>query len=538
MLGNVSVEPEKSWLGWFFRGVFALGFIVILGRLFELQVIKGAYYRDLADGNRSREITIKAPRGKILANDGTPIVDNELIDKKLSFDLLKGYEKVIIDNASDSAEVITEPKRFYPFKDIIAQITGYLGEINQEELGKVNQNCREKGIRKLGDEIGRSGIESYYDCELRGINGLEIIEVDTLGVKTRTLGRRTAIAGTDIKTTIDLNIQKKAYESIKDKNGAVIVSKPNGEILALVSSPSYDPNIFVDSTDREKELSDLLTNKNLPLFNRAIAGTYHPGSLFKIVTSLAGFEAGAIATDYRYVDTGIVSVDDYEYTNWYFTQYGGTEGEVNTVKALARSTDTFYYEIGRKMGVNNIVEWAKKFGLNNKTGIDLPNEALGLLPTPEWKKAIKGEKWFLGNTFHLSIGQGDLTTTPASIHRVFMVMANDGKLCELFITLGKGVRCENLNINGEYMDIVKEGLKQACDPGGTGVPFFDFSPEVGCKTGTAETFEENVTHAWFSVFGPLEKPEVVITVLVEKGGGGSDVAAPIAREIMDYIFNP
>lgn len=529
MLGNFAVEPDRSWLGWFFRGLFAVGIIVLIGRLFELQVIKGAYYEDVANGNRARVISIKAPRGKILAKDGQVLADNELLKKSIVFNPTQGYEKVIVNDSSNSAEIITEPIRTYPFSFTTSHIIGYLGEVNEEELGKVEQDCREKGIRKLGSEIGRGGLEAFYDCELRGVDGEEIIEVDTLGKKQRVLGRRKPISGKDIKTHIDINVQKKAYEAMGGKKGAVIVSKPTGEVLALVSSPSYDPN---------ENISPLFVDENLPLFNRAIGGAYHPGSLFKVVTSLAGFEEGAVNTNYKYIDTGIVSVDEYEYTNWFFTQYGGTEGEIDTVRALARSTDTFYYEIGKKMGVEAIVNWSRKFGLDRKTDVDLPGEITGLLPSPEWKKAIKGERWYLGNTFHLSIGQGDLTTTPIAIHRIYTAMANEGKLCDLKIKQGERISCENVGVKKEYMDIVEEGLKQACEPGGTATPFFNFQPEVACKTGTAETLEEDVTHAWFSVYGPLENPEIVVTVLVEKGGGGSDVAAPIAREIMDYIFNP
>jgi len=258
-----------------------------------------------------------------------------------------------------------------------------------------------------------------------------------------------------------------------------------------------------------------------------------------MVTSIAAMEEGAIKTDYQYEDTGVVRVDEYEYTNWYFTQYGGQEGYVDTVQALARSTDTFYYKVGELVGIDALVRWTKKFGLADRTNIDLPGEVAGLVPSPEWKKAVKGERWYLGNTYHFSIGQGYLTTTPVSAHRIAMVIANNGELCDLNINSKRDISCKNLYLDELYLETVKLGMKAACDPGGTGAPFFDFPTiEVGCKTGTAETSEKDVNHAWFTLFAPFENPEYIITVLAEKGGEGSKVAAPIAREIMDYIYNP
>jgi len=538
MLGNASVKPSLSWLSWFYRGVVIIGLLILIGRLIELQVIKGAYYRGLADGNRARTITIQAPRGKILTQDGHEIVTSERVAKTVEFSPIEGYKKIDATEDTPANEVIYDYKRLYPFGHEFAYITGYIAEINKEELGKVDQDCREKGVKTLGSYIGRSGLESTYDCELRGVVGEEIVEVDTRGNRIRTLGRRNPIPGHDITTTIDFGLQKKVAEIMNDQLAAVIVSNTEGKVLALHSSPSFDPNLFIDSTGRSEDLSSLFTDERLPLFNRVLAGTYHPGSLFKIVTSIAGFEAGAIDTDFEYVDTGSITVDDYNYTNWYFTQYGGTEGEVDTIRALARSTDTFYYKIGELMGAQTITDWARKFKLDKKTNIDLPGEVLGLVPSPEWKKAVKGERWYLGNTYHFSIGQGDLAITPAAIHRVFMAMANDGVICDLSL-IDDSNNCEDLGIKKEYMAIVEEGLKQACNPGGTATPFFDLAePDIACKTGTAETLEEDVTHAWFSMYTPVDDPKYVITVLVEKGGGGSDVAAPIAREIVDYLYNP
>lgn len=526
MMQNAAIEKQSSWLSWFFRGLLLLGMLVLIGRLGELQVIKGEYYRNLAEGNRVRRVPIVAARGKILDRNGIVLVDNEPIRKTAKFDPMEGYAKELANADTPEDEVITEWSRKYVYGSDLGHLTGYLGEVNEEEVNKVDANCIDKGVRALGSFVGRGGLEQFYGCALRGIDGEELVEVDTMGNRIRTLGRKQPTAGEDITTNIDYKLQRKVADTMKDRPGAVVVSKPTGEILALYSSPAFDPN---------ENISKYLTDENLPMFNRAIAGTYHPGSIYKIVTTVAAVEEGTIDSEYQYDDTGIISIDEFSYTNWYFTQYGGKEGLVDAVRAMARSTDTFYYEVGGLLGAEKLSNWSKRFGLDKTTNLDLPGELAGLVPSPEWKKAVKGERWFLGNTYHMAIGQGDLAITPVENHRLAMFVANGGKICDLRIS-GSG-ECRSLEVGDEAMNLVREGMKEACNPGGTGTPFFEFTPDVACKTGTAETGREDETHAWFTVFN-VENPEYVVTVLVEKGGEGSKVAAPIARTIMDFIFHP
>lgn len=527
MMQNAAVRPEQSWLSWFFRGLLILGMVIMLGRLAELQIIKGAYFRELAEGNRIRRVPIVAPRGKILDKNGVVLVENEPLRLVVKFDPKEGYSKVPAEAGTPEDEIITEWKRRYVYGADFAHITGYLGEANSDEVEKVDAECQEKGPRRLGSFVGRSGLEQFYGCQLRGIDGEELVEVDTMGRKVRSLGRRPAIAGQDINTNIDYKLQRKVAEAMAGKIGVVIVTKTTGEVLSLFSSPSFDPN---------ENISKFLTDKGLPMFNRAIGGTYHPGSVFKIVTTVAAVEEGKINKSFTYEDKGLISVDEFQFKNWYFTQHGGVEGVINVVRAMARSTDTFFYEVGALIGAEKLSDWSKKFGLAESTGIDLPGEVKGLVPSPEWKKATRGERWYLGNTYHMAIGQGDLAVTPAANHRLAAFVANGGKVCEL--KLSGTPECKTLALGSESMELVRQGMKEACDPGGTGAPFFDFSPEVGCKTGTAETSVKDENHAWFTVFAPFDNPEYVITVLVEKGGEGSKVAAPIAREILDYIYHP
>jgi len=238
------------------------------------------------------------------------------------------------------------------------------------------------------------------------------------------------------------------------------------------------------------------------------------------------------------VDEGFVQIGEYTYKNWYYTQYGRTEGEIDLIRAIKRSTDTFFYKVGEWVGANQLAEWGQAFGLGRKTGIDLKGEIEGLVPTPEWKEKNKGEKWFLGNTYHLAIGQADLLATPLQVNMMASVIANQGKLCSPKVKQGEGEECQDLRLKPEALAMIKEGMREACSSGGTAFPFFDFSPQAACKTGTAEYGDpEGKTHAWLTAFAPVDEPEIVVTALVEGGGEGSDVAAPIVKEVMEAWFS-
>jgi len=525
----------QSWLSWFFRGTLILGFLLLFARLAELQFIKGGYFRALAEGNRIRRIPISAPRGRILARGGEVLVGNIEIKKRIEFNPEEGYKKTDSLEGAAEDEIVAEYERQYPLGEAFAHLSGYLGQVNEDEVGKINPLCPEKGPRKAGTQVGRAGLEQEYDCILAGVDGEELVEVDTRGIKVRTLGKKDPISGRDLKTSIHIGLQKKVAELMADKKGAVIVSEPNGKIVALYSAPSFDSGVFSKGEDSDK-ISQVLNDGNLPLFNRAIGGQYHPGSVFKPVVAIAALEEGEVDKNFLFDDPGVIKIGDrFSYANWYFTQYGRTEGKINLVRAIARSTDTFFYKMGEFVGIDKLAAWASTFGLDKQTGIDIPGEISGLVPTPEWKKRVKGEAWFLGNTYHVAIGQGDLAVTPIEINQVVSVISS-GKLCSPKIA--KDPDCKDLKIKKEYLELVREGMVEACSPGGTGFTFFDFTPQAACKTGTAETNEDGKTHAWFTVFAPADFPELVATVMVELGGEGSRVAGPIAREIFNYWFHP
>ncbi len=537
--------PRASWLSWFLKGTLVLVAVILFARLAELQIIKGDYYRQLSDENRVRHIPIAAARGRILSSDGQEIVGNIQIKKKIEF-TKDGFEKSLDIEGANSDDLIIETKRNYFLGRAAASLTGYLGQVNPDEINKIDSKCALRGPRSSDTLVGRSGLEEEYDCLLRGIDGEELIEVDSVGRPVRVLGVKNPIPGEDLRTTLNVSLQLKVASVMNDlkirtsngvnlpdgRRGAVVVTDGVGKVLAMYSSPSYDPNVFVNKNS--SGINSIINNSDLPLFNRPIDGLYHPGSTFKIVTSTAALEENKIDENFTYKDTGVVSVNGFSYSNWYFSEFGRTEGEINLTRAIARSTDTFFYKVGEMVGISDLSSWANKFGLNKATGIDLPNEAKGLIPDPAWKRQAKGELWFLGDTYNVSIGQGDVAITPLAANILTSVIANSGRICRPYIASSQN--CQSLRLKQKTLDLIKEGMVGACSEGGTAFPFFDFKPQVACKTGTAETGDASKTHAWFTAFAPADNPKIVIDVVIEKAGQGSEVAAPIAKEIMQYYF--
>ncbi len=560
--GNDKYSPDIRV--WVFVGILFIGLGLLLSRLFLLTVIQGNRFRQLAQGNRLQEQKIYAPRGIIYDRKGVPLVRNipafVLPDKQIFFEN---------PPATQSVQIQEIAVRDYVFKDLFAHVLGYTAEVSAEELGKL----------VLGDLVGKMGIEKNYDETLRGVDGKLLFEVDALGQKIRTLGKVEAKTGKNLTLTLDSDLQKAAQEAIVGKKGAIVVSdSKTGEILALYSSPSFDPNLFIRGENIQKMFGD----PDQPLFDRAITGTYPPGSTFKIITSVAALESGTINMETKIEDTGILKVGEFSFGNWYFNQYGKKEGWLNIVGAIKRSNDIFFYTIGEKTGIETIAGWAKKMGLGKKTGIDLDGEAEGLMPDPQWRKKERGEDWYLGNTYHIAIGQGDILSTPLQVNTWTNVIANGGKLCRPRLTKDQRSKikdqnelCRDLEIKKETIELIREGMKEACSVGGTGYPLFDFKvpasaakrdeqsakiktdnvdffeakestvsakPYIGipvaCKTGTAEygDLKNNKTHAWFTVFAPVYNPQISVTVLVEGGGEGSTVAAPIAKKILEEWF--
>ena len=493
---------------WWLLAALIFSFGILLVTVVKLNLIKGRYYREMALNNRVTKIVIPAARGKILDRKGRTIADNV------------NFNEVI--------------KRFYPYGEATSSITGYLGSVNQDELknGKCNREMQNQSV------VGRAGIESVMDCELIGIDGYKLVEVDARGKSNRDLGQLDAIKGKDITLSIDAYWQDKIYKMLDGKKAVVVMSEPStGKILALVTSPSYDANNFNYTYDKDTIKSYLEDTQNLPMMNRAIGAKYHPGSVFKPIEALGALEDGLIDENSLIEDTGVIKIGDYSFNNWLWTKRGGTDGMVNVVKALKRSNDIFFYKLGEGMGVDKIKYWALKFGLGEKTEIELPGEVNGLVPDDKWKRENMGERWYLGDTYHLAIGQGDLTVTPLQINQMTNIVASQGQKCEMSILKDKKVACSEVRAKEKNWDLVKEGMKEACKSGGTAWPLFNFKTEIACKTGTAELGDGTKdTHAWLTAFAPAENPQISITVLVERGGEGSDVAAPIVGDILKEWF--
>lgn len=508
----------------FFIFLIFIGFFsgVLILKLFQLTIVKGEYYRSLSENNRIKEFLIEPKRGKIIDRKGFVIVKN------LEPDIEEDFNKTRKNN--DRIKSV----RIYQESEAIAHLIGYRQLADKNDLK--TDNCLYKIIP--GDKVGKKGIEKIFECDLKGQLGKKLIETDAQGKFLRTINIISPIAGKDIQLAIDLELQKKAYKLLQGKKGAIIASIPKtGEILTLVSSPSFNPEDF----ENENNIENYFNNPDKPLFNRATEGNYPPGSLFKLITATAALEEKAINEKTQFEDKGVIKAGALTFGNWYFLQYGKTEGTVDVIKAIKRSNDIFFYLAGDKTGVDKIKKWAEIFGLGKKTGIGLDEEE-GLIPSIFWKEATLNDHWYTGDTYNFSIGQGYLETTPIQMNMITNAIANNGLYCKPELLKNKKSNCYKLPISEKTLALLQEGMKQACTTGGTGWPLFDFNVnrktiQIACKTGTAESHAKSgMPHAWISVYAPYEKPEIALTVLVEEGGQGSDVAGPIAKDLLKAYF--
>lgn len=552
--------------------LLAAAVIILFLKLISLQIIKGSYYRNLSDSNRIRTKIIYAPRGVLFDRNGIPLVYNlpgfrqtegtktTLLDRDKALDLIaKGTPDISIDSL-----------RHYPYKDALAHIIGYLGQITASDLKSPRYT-----EYALTDLIGKSGLEYQYENFLRGVNGKQLLEVDATGKEVRVLGQTDPIPGQNLALTIDAKLQQAAYDAMNGvKAGAVVISTPDGQILSLISKPSFDPNLFTMGESYQRgsssaSIETVLTSSSQPLLNRVIDGTYPPGSTFKIVMAAGALESHKIDEKYEFDDKGKLMIGPYSYSNWYFTQYGRAEGNINVVRALTRSNDTFFYELADKIGLSTIVNYASKMGVGKRLGIDLPGETAGVLPDAQWKRENIGEDWYTGDTYIYGIGQGYLLTTPLQVNAWTQVIANGGTLYTP--RLLKNTRPQVLTqkfLSDKTVDLVRQGMIGACDLGGTAWPLFNFkvqntkikddgknflpAPEatvsgglkdyhhvvIACKTGTAEHGDATTEpHAWLTLFAPAYDPQIVVTVLNESSGEGSNEAGPVVKKILEAYFS-
>lgn len=527
-------------------------------RIFHLQVIHGFENRELADSNRIQIRIIHAPRGVIYDRNDKILAQNEpgfrLVEATGSARFITRDQalKMEIDNDSNLKNLEIDSLRSYPMGVKTAHILGYVGEISKEEL----DSPENKGYRP-GDKVGRGGIEAVYEKFLKGIDGGEVIEVDSTGKKIRTLRETPPIPGSNLILSIDGDLQSVVFDQLKkgiDAThtalgnfanaccGAAVAMEPGtGQVLALVSYPSFDP----------LDLAPALVDLSAPLLNRAIAGTYPPGSTFKMISSFAGLSSGKINPSMEFEDTGVIALGPYTFANWYFSEYGRKEGLVNLIKAIQRSNDTYFYHLGEIVGEQALADMSRKFNLGKQLGIDLPGEAPGVIGTEEWKKKLFKEPWYPGDTLHTAIGQGFTLVTPLQIAAMTSTIAEDGKhfLPHLVskITSPDGSIIKEFsydpyivpNLKPDDIKIVKQGMELVPKFGGTAWPFFTFNLPTAGKTGTAEFGDpKNRTHAWYTSYAPTNQPTITLTVLVEAGGEGSTVAGAISKEIYRWYFSP
>lgn len=581
----------------FLAGFIVLLVVVLLVRLWYLQAVKGDYYRDQAESNRIRPVKLRPPRGIIHDRYGRPLVESVLtfdislvpedapeLDTtiaKLS-SLLKISPEGIREMLEDAAPIRTkyepvkiqeeapwdrvavieaheedlpgaiiepEHRRHYPYAGLASHQLGYIGKISPA------QRKREKA--DIGLLVGQTGLEKVYDKYLQGTAGRRMIQVNAAGRKVKDLGIVEPKPGTDIYLTIDLDVQKAAEEGLGDRSGAVVALDPNtGEILALASHPNYDPNLFPRGIS-PKDWVRLMNHPSHPLYNRAIQSAYPPGSTFKIIVSLAALESGIVKPGDTVTCRGFIMSGRHRFRCW---KHGG-HGVVSLHRALVESCDVYFYTIAEQIGWDRIAEYAKKLGLGSVTGILLPDEKGGLIPTTEWKKKRTGEPWYPGHTYINAIGQGFVLVSPIQAAQMISVVANGGSLYRptlLKMTRNRATgniqtfepeRLGRTILDAKALRVVRKALLGVTsEKGGTGWAVRTPLASVAGKTGTAQVIAQkipgqkltvkNQDHAWFVSYAPFDRPKIAVAVIVEHGGHGGSAAAPIAKKVIEaYMRN-
>lgn len=440
--------------------------------------------------------------------------------------------------------------REYEDAEIFSHVLGYMGRITETEL-------KNKNGYLPTESLGKSGIEYSYEKSLRGVHGAKREEVDSAGHVVNDLGTIDSQPGFNLKLNIDAELQKRLHEDLSaqlkkvgvKKGAAVAIDPETGGILAMVSIPSFN-NTKLTQGLTGKEASDLFNDQDYPLLNRVIQGEYPPGSTFKLAVAIAGLKEEIVNTETTVNSTGGIRVGSWFFPDW----KPGGHGVTNIYKAIAESVNTYFYMIGGGiddkdgLGIERVIKWAKKLGFGTPVGIDIPGENDGFLPTPEWKKKTKNEPWYIGDTYHASIGQGDVLVTPLQIAQITALIANGGTFYEPHVVQNilkndGGIYQEikpkpknEYSLDKKTAEIMRMAMRETV-LSGSGRLLGDLSVTSAGKTGTAQSMSglEN-THAWFTSFAPYEKPQIALTVLIEKGGGGDLVAVPIAKDIYNWYF--
>jgi penicillin-binding protein 2 len=583
-------KPIKEKVLKLLLGMITIALGLMLFKSFQLQIIKGNYWQSLADENRIRSYPIRPLRGIIYDKNKIPLATNvpkldlvivpadlgknenfsriidrlssalrrprEEIEKKIKDNSSLSYPIIIEENIerekallmesdfNDVPEISIEKNSFRQYENgpIFSHLLGYLGKANEEEVSEKKY--------LFDDYIGRTGLEKIYDEQLRGKSGEQLTEVDSSGKLQKVLAIKDPEMGNDLILSIDAELQEKIYDSLKLKLGtlstsraaAVAVNPQNGKILALVSLPGFDNNQFIRGLSVE-EFDNIFNNKNEPLFNRAVSGLYPPGSTIKPILASAALTEGVIDVNKQINCLGYLNLFDKFSSSIIWTHNDWkAHGPTNIIKAIAESCDVFFYTIGggygdiEGLGIDRIKKYLKLFGLGEISGIDLIGEKPGFIPDAQWKEEAKKEKWYIGDTYNASIGQGDILASPLQIAMATTIVANNGTLFRPQLVEEKKPEIVRKDIIEKgILEIVRRGMREAVVSGSSRF-LSDLSVEVAGKTGTAETAKNKAPHSWFTVFAPYENPEIVITILIENGGEGSSTAVPIAKEVLSWYF--
>ncbi|HZE37039.1 MAG TPA: penicillin-binding protein 2 [Candidatus Eisenbacteria bacterium] len=588
-LDHESTARREAWRRrvLFLAGVAAIAFVGLLGQLWYLQVLEGGKLQEMSERNRIRVRPVAAPRGILFDRNGLALVDNrpaftlsliprEIDDRDTVMARLSVLLKIPLRELEDALErvppdsfrpvrvrrgltleevtkveerklelpgvvVEVEPERVYPTSTFAAHLLGYVREVSDDQM--------KQGRYRRGDMIGQSGLERLLDEYLRGRDGGERIEVDALGRPVQVMRREEPDPGAQVITTVDRRIQEAAERAMVGRSGAVIVMDPrNGDVLAMTSSPAFELDRLTGNLDKEEWLK-VIRDPLTPLMNRALQSQYAPGSVFKVVVAAAGLQEGTLTPMDRTYCNG-----EFHLGNWTFKDWKeGGHGHVDTRTALIHSCNIFFYQAGLKVGPAAIARYAEAFGLGSPSGIDLGGEKAGLVPFLDGRRRIDGRKWQAGDTVNMSIGQGQVLVTPMQVARMMSAVANGGvlwrpRLVQRVERVDGSLAYSSSSKTTGRVDLspivwafLRQALSGVVNEGGTGGAARIPGVEVAGKTGTAQSVSKSDSakgqdHAWFASFAPARDPEVVVVVLVERGGKGGQVAAPIARQIYQAIF--
>ena len=591
--------------------VLAAAFLVALGvlfiRLWSMQVLSGDEFAAAAENNRVREIAIEAPRGRILDRNGEPLVTNrstlgvtvpptarndEDLLYRLSVVLDMPYDDVVervssvreaplkprlvavdvpmrvvaylAEHQTDfpGVEVSVVPVREYPHGMLAAHVLGYTGEISEVQLEETDM-----ADYAFGDIVGKSGAERQYESVLQGLKGYQRVEVDAMGSPRRVIDEAEPVAGRDIMLTIDIDVQAVAEQALVDAladaradefpnaraGAAVALDVRTGEVLAMASMPTYDPTLFTGGISQVEWDRLNAKDSEYPLNNRAIQAAYPPASTFKVVTALAGLEHGVTSTGSSYYCTGLWTGMGEEWGKRCWNRRG--HGSIGFTGGMAHSCDTVYYEIGHelhKRGNEELQAWSRRFGLGSTLGIDLPGEVEGRVPDAAWKAEFNRNypeyrAWLPGDTVNISIGQGDMLTTPLQMAAAFAGIGNGGEIMRPYVlkevldSKGESVRTSEPEVVQEIgaseanLRAVHESLIAVTTQGTGASAFRSFGATVAGKTGTAEVYGRD-DYAWFTAYAPAEDPRYAVAVVLEQGGHGGAIAGPAARSILARLL--